>query len=57
MLENGKEECNCKKKGCERHGKCAECLEHHKNIKREVYCKRSNTKSQAISKKSKEINK
>jgi hypothetical protein len=33
-------ECPCKRKNCERHGKCEECMEHHKTHKREPYCVR-----------------
>jgi len=44
MLENGKEICDCKKIKCERHGKCKECIEYHKNHKRPVYCKRKKRK-------------
>lgn len=45
MLENGLEVCNCKKKNCVRHGKCAECLEHHRTNKRyPPYCKRDKDK-------------
>ncbi len=41
VLENGLQECNCKKKKCERHGKCSECMEYHtKNSKYLPYCKR-----------------
>lgn len=41
VLENGLGECNCKKKKCERHGKCKECLEYHtSNPKYIAYCKR-----------------
>jgi hypothetical protein len=42
MLENMKESCNCKKKNCERYGKCKECIEYHENSKRKslTYCKR-----------------
>lgn len=40
MLENGSDKCTCRKKSCERHGKCAECIEHHKTSKYEPYCKR-----------------
>ncbi|ACL77399.1 hypothetical protein Ccel_3107 [Ruminiclostridium cellulolyticum H10] len=41
ILENGLKECNCKKKSCIRHGKCAECLKYHKeNSKYLPYCKR-----------------
>ncbi|MDP4177168.1 MAG: hypothetical protein Q8900_02355 [Bacillota bacterium] len=40
MLENGLEKCSCKKKKCERHGKCTECIEFHKTNKYEPYCKR-----------------
>lgn len=28
-------ECPCKKKNCERHGKCDECREHHANLKQQ----------------------
>ena len=41
MLLNGMQECSCKKKKCERHGKCDECVEFHKNGKREPYCMRN----------------
>jgi hypothetical protein len=42
MLENGSNICNCKKKKCERHGKCSECIEYHNNSKilPLPYCKR-----------------
>lgn len=41
MLENNMEKCNCIKINCERHGKCVECMEHHKKNKRyPPYCKR-----------------
>jgi hypothetical protein len=41
ILENGLEECNCKKKKCKRHGKCNECIKHHTiNPKYLPYCKR-----------------
>ena len=42
MLENGLEECNCKRKKCERHGKCQECMNHHQTKKHPSppYCKR-----------------
>lgn len=53
MLENGYEECPCKKKGCEIHGKCFECLEYHKQKKRQAYCKRKNI-AVPLSRKSKE---
>lgn len=26
--------CPCKRKNCERHGDCAACREHHKNVQR-----------------------
>ncbi|NMC56402.1 MAG: hypothetical protein GYA50_04185, partial [Eubacteriaceae bacterium] len=26
---NGLEVCTCKRTQCERHGKCAQCIEHH----------------------------
>jgi len=42
ILENGLEQCNCKKKKCERHGRCKECIEHHTNNSKYLpYCKRS----------------
>lgn len=44
MLENGTDICNCKKKKCERFGKCNECIEYHKNSKRLPYCKREKVK-------------
>lgn len=47
------EVCNCKKKNCERYGKCLECLEYHKHKKREAYCKSKNIEER-LSKKSKE---
>lgn len=43
MLENGLEVCNCKKKSCERFGKCAECIEYHATKSKrypQPYCKR-----------------
>ena len=41
IYENGLVECNCRKKKCERHGKCKECIEYHtKNPKYLPYCKR-----------------
>lgn len=42
MLENGLEECNCKRNKCERHGKCLECMKHHQTKKHPSlpYCKR-----------------
>lgn len=47
MLENGLEGCNCKKKKCERYGKCNECIAYHKTNKRytEPYCKRKSAGS------------
>ncbi|MBW7572598.1 hypothetical protein [Caproiciproducens faecalis] len=50
-LENGTDTCNCPHIRCERHGKCAECLEHHAAHKKyPPYCKRKSragrTKSQ-----------
>lgn len=35
-------ECPCKKKKCQRHGKCDECREYHANSKRQrpVACER-----------------
>ncbi len=42
MLENGLEVCSCKKKKCERYGKCTECIAYHKTNKRHTapYCTR-----------------
>lgn len=45
LLENGMETCNCPRSRCERHGKCAECMEHHKNEKHPPYCKRVKVKN------------
>lgn len=44
ILESGSEECPCKRVKCERRGKCAECLEHHKTMKNPPYCKREKRK-------------
>lgn len=41
MLENGLDVCTCKRVRCERHGKCAKCIEHHNMKKSPPYCKRS----------------
>jgi hypothetical protein len=57
MLENGKEECNCKRKNCVRHGKCSECLEYHSlHKKHPPYCVRQREKAaaKALSKKTKQ---
>lgn len=41
MLKNGSKICTCKRKGCERFGKCTECIEYHKANKRYApYCMR-----------------
>ncbi|SCY92513.1 hypothetical protein [Alkaliphilus peptidifermentans] len=32
--------CPCPKTKCERHGKCCECIKHHRDIKTLVYCMR-----------------
>ncbi len=47
MAENGLEGCNCKKKKCERYGKCIECIDYHKTNKRYTvpYCKRITDKN------------
>lgn len=36
--------CPCKKKNCERHGKCDECRKHHAEAKKQipVYCEKKN---------------
>jgi type IV secretory pathway TrbD component len=52
MLLNGKEECNCRKKKCVRHGKCDECVGFHKANKREVYCMREKVKVELKNKQS-----
>ena len=44
ILENGADICSCVKVKCERHGKCAECMEHHKTKKHPPYCKRVKVK-------------
>ena len=46
MLENGLETCNCKKKKCERFGKCFECIAYHKENSHHAlpYCKRKGNK-------------
>ena len=48
MLENGLDYCTCSQKRCERHGKCAECIEYHTNKSKKYpqpYCKRERTDS------------
>lgn len=42
MLENGLEKCSCKRKNCERFGKCGECIAYHETHGRYKlpYCKR-----------------
>jgi hypothetical protein len=42
VLENGLEQCNCKKKKCIRHGKCEECVVYQKTNSYHAlpYCKR-----------------
>lgn len=44
LLENGTDTCTCKRIKCERHGKCAECMEHHEKKKHPPYCKRVKVK-------------
>lgn len=41
------ENCPCKRKKCERHGKCAECRKHHaeSNNRRPVYCEKKGRNS------------
>ncbi|WP_394522655.1 hypothetical protein [Lacrimispora sp. JR3] len=48
MLANGTNECSCKKTNCERHGKCEECIGHHKNSSRypKPYCMQNHRKPQ-----------
>ncbi|MDD6991992.1 MAG: hypothetical protein PUI48_09220 [Oscillospiraceae bacterium] len=38
------ENCPCKKKKCERHGKCDECRNYHANSKRQRPCEREKKK-------------
>lgn len=47
MTENEAEGCSCKKKKCERYGKCSECIAYHKTNKRytEPYCKRKSSRN------------
>lgn len=40
------EHCPCKRVKCERHGKCAECMEHHRTKKHPPACKRSKAKKE-----------
>jgi hypothetical protein len=41
MLKNGLDNCTCKKKDCERFGKCEECIAYHIAFKKyEPYCMR-----------------
>lgn len=43
MLENGLDYCTCKRKDCERFGKCAACIEYHTTKSRrypQPYCQR-----------------
>lgn len=46
MFEDGLKKCTCKKKKCERYGKCEECIAYHKeNVNRGLpYCKRKGNK-------------
>ncbi len=48
MLEGDLEKCPCKRKKCERHSKCDECIEHHKeNAQKGLpYCKRKKSTNQ-----------
>ena len=48
MLESGLERCTCKRKQCEKHSRCAECIEYHKENAHKglPYCKRKKTKNQ-----------
>lgn len=48
MLESDLEKCPCKRKKCERHSKCDECIEHHKeNAQKGLpYCKRKKSTNQ-----------
>ena len=32
--------CTCPNKDCERHGKCCECINFHRNIGNKVFCMR-----------------
>lgn len=45
-LNDSVTKCNCKRKQCERHGKCSECIEHHKKFKNKglPYCERKHLK-------------
>jgi len=43
-----KSECTCKIKDCPRHGKCGECIEHHRLNKRHPpYCRRAGRRGKA----------
>lgn len=41
----GRKDCPCKRTKCERHGKCAECIEHHRTKRYPPACERANKKS------------
>jgi hypothetical protein len=48
MLENGLEKCSCKRKKCERHGNCKECMAQHNSENKKYplpYCKRVKNES------------
>jgi hypothetical protein len=45
LMESGTDVCPCKRAKCERHGKCAACMEHHRTKKHPPACKRENKKA------------
>jgi len=40
MANCNEENCTCPKKDCERHGKCCECINFHRNMGNKVSCMR-----------------
>ncbi|MGI6152161.1 MAG: hypothetical protein ACOYIR_09490 [Christensenellales bacterium] len=44
MLQDGMTSCPCKRTKCKRHGKCAECIAHHRNSPYPPQCQRKSGK-------------
>lgn len=40
MANCNEENCTCPKNTCERHGKCCECINFHRNLEGKVFCMR-----------------
>ncbi|SMC74790.1 hypothetical protein SAMN04488500_10846 [Sporomusa malonica] len=45
MANCNEENCNCPKLQCERHGKCCECINFHRDRGDKVCCMRDNTEA------------